>query len=931
MFMPRCIRLLSLFLLLPFFSLAQDGEPQTAIVRGHLVFNGGISAIATDVQVTIPGLQRLTTTDADGSFSFSRVPYGEYLIVFGGTQVRIDSIKIVVAAPVVDLKDIAVQAADGGNSMQSLQIPTLALEESDASNDDEGVQTQNVGGLLTASRDPFLSTAAFIFGPYRFQPRGYERNTQQVLINGSPMNDVETGDAFWSQWGGLNDVFRGRSNTYGLQPSEFTFGGVNGSVYFDATAASQRKQTRVTYSLSNRNYRNRLMLTKSSGLMANGWAYSVSLSRRWAQEGYIEGTFYDGYSYYAAVSKKIAAHTFNFTTFGAPTERGKMAPATQEAYDLAGSNFYNPNWGYQGGEKRNARVATSFQPVFMLNHEYSKGRRFRINTALTHQFGKIGDSRLDWFNGRDPRPDYYRYMPSVFALEGKDPAQADFLSRKQIDWDELYNDNYSNFENYHGTLGRRSIYVMGNDVDDISKWVGNTILEYVVNDHITLYGGATYINQKTESYRELMDLMGGDFYINENQFATDLLSGTALGAQNDLNNPFRIVKEGDKYFYNYYTYFNRALGWLQATFSYNKLDFFAAVNGGANSFQREGLYRNALFAEGNGSFGKGELQSFGLLGAKAGLTYKLTGRHFVFANGFYQTDAPTPDNTFISPRTRNYVVFNPQEQKTASVEGGYLMKSPKLNLRAVGYATTVTDATEIKRFFLEGNSNAFVNYVLEGVDMRFMGTELAAEIKVNPTLAVTGVASVGQAIYTSNPNVSLFSDLVIDSLNNGGFDYTETSYLKNHFVSNGPQHAYSLGLNYRSPKYWYVNLAGSYFDHNYVDVAAPRRTRKAAAAFEPGSENYIGLLSQEKFKPAFTLDLFAGYSILMSKYFRQLPRNTFVYINVGVSNLLDNREIRTGGFENLRADYKFFSLDRFQSKYFYAYGRNFFINLSVKI
>src|SRR5690606_41720279 len=116
------------------------------------------------------------------------------------------------------------------------------------SQDDDGGSNTATSGLLTASRDPFLNTAAFVFGAYRFQPRGYDRNSQLIQINGVEMNDVETGDAYWSQWGGLNDVFRNRNNIYGLQASGYTFGHLNGSVFFDITAANQRKQTRITYS-----------------------------------------------------------------------------------------------------------------------------------------------------------------------------------------------------------------------------------------------------------------------------------------------------------------------------------------------------------------------------------------------------------------------------------------------------------------------------------------------------------------------------------------------------------------------------------------------------------------------------------------------------------------------------------------------------------
>lgn len=920
-------------------------QAQTALVKGHLV-NNATQAPAPEVPVSIPYLKMLTVTDGDGNFVLSQVAYGTHRLVIGGGSTKQDTISINVATDVVDLGTLNLTPNDAATSQQSINIPTIALEESDVSGDDEGGKTQNVSGLLTASRDPFLNTAAFVFGPYRFQPRGYDRNSQQVLINGAPMNDVETNDAYWSQWGGLNDVFRSRSNTYGLQPSEYAFGGINGTVAFDATAANQRKQTRLTYSMANRNYRNRLMVTQSSGLMANGWAYSVSLSKRWANEGYIDGTFYDGYSYYAGISKRIKDnHTVSLTAFGAPTRRGKSAPATQEAYDLGGSNFYNPNWGYQNGEKRNAKVANSHQPVFLLNYEYALSSKMRWNTTLGYQFGKNANSTLDWYNAGDPRPDYYKNLPSYF-LYGENPPDPERAAavlenlrqhpeRFQIEWDDLYQQNQMNREEIRnpdgsgsGQFGRRSLYVIGNDVDQINKFVFNTNLERVMNEHITLYTGVSFIRQRTESYRELEDLMGGDFYVNLNQFSERDNSGNTAAAQYDLDNPYRIIREGDKYNYDYINHFNKAWWWGQATFTYNKVDFFLAANFGINSFDREGLYRNGVFPE--SSFGKSKMQNFTIYGAKGGVTYKLNGRHYLFLNGGIAQDAPTVENTFVSPRSRNTIIDNSTEQKSYTAEGGYLMKAPRVNIRAVGYVTDVKDAVDKKRYYNEGlGANTFVNYMMEGVDMRFIGTELAAEVKINPEFSVMGVAAIGQAFYTSNPRGTSYTENTIDTNGLGGKSVTETTYIKNHYVAVGPQSAYTAGLNYRSKHYWYANVNFNFFDRNYVDIAPNRRTDMTVDGKPVGSADWRALMEQEKLPSVFTVDLFGGKSFMLSKISKKIPRSTFLYINAGISNLLDNKEVVTGGFEQLRG-VEASRVTLFPTKYFYGYGRNFFVNLSLK-
>mgnify|MGYP000656171560 CR=1 FL=1 len=403
--------------LIALFSIVVSTLAQNKAMLKGIVVNQQNQLPISDAQISLLENKLITSSDAAGAFNFNNVRYGKQTLKISGNNIVSFQIDIEINKAKVDLGAIAVKINEAIASGAQLNIPVISLDDNTLSTDDDGTKTQQVSGLLSASKDPFINAAAYTFGTYRFQMRGYDRNQQTVLINGAPMNDVETGDAYWGQWGGLNDVFKSRSNTYGLQNSDYTFGGLNGSTIFDASAAGQRKQTKISYSLTNRSYRNRLMFTQSSGLMANGFAYSISLSKRWAQEGYVAGTFYDAYSYYIGISKKLKKSTFNLISFGAPTRRGKAAPAVQEAYDLAGTNFYNPNWGYQNGEKRNAKVANSFQPAFIANWDFNPNSTFHLSTTLSYQFGKNENSTLDWYNGQDPRPDYYRKLPSYYATE----------------------------------------------------------------------------------------------------------------------------------------------------------------------------------------------------------------------------------------------------------------------------------------------------------------------------------------------------------------------------------------------------------------------------------------------------------------------------------------------------------------------------------
>jgi hypothetical protein len=674
------------------------------------------------------------------------------------------------------------------------------------------------------------------------------------------------------------------------------------------------------------------MFTKSSGLNSHGWAYSISVSKRWAKEGYVAGTFYDGYSYYAGLSKQLKSgkHEINLITFGAPTRRGKAAPVTQEAVEITGNKFYNPNWGYQNGERRNAKVVDNFQPVTLLSYEYRPSNTLRWETSIGYHFGKNKNSALDYYNGTSPRPDYYRYMPSYYMLNGLNPALARFNDHQQIEWDELYNVNYSNYDSVkyvNGVIGntaygRRAVFVLYNDVDDIRKWSFNSNMEKVINGHLRLAGGVQLISQRNESYRELADLLGGDYYLNLNQFAKDASGQSLTYNQYDINTPNRMVKEGEKYNYDYIIHFTKGSIWGQIVSSFNRADLFLSARLGHTEFVRDGLYRNGLFP--NASYGKGDVQRFTTFDVKGGLTYKIDGRNFLLLNAFLAQDAPTVENTYISPRTRSYAVPDPTVEKMATMEAGYLMRTPKYNIRAVAYATDVKDAVELRRYYSDF-SNSFVSYAMAGLNSRHTGIELAAEVKVTPTLAATGVAALCQTFYTDNPSfVGLYGDN-----DSSTAPVARQVYIKNYYMAVGPQSAYTFGLNYRSRKFWYANANFNYFDRNYISISPDQRSADAIAGVPVGSELYQAILGQQALPSVFTVDVSAGTSILLSKYWKGLPRSSFLYVSLGVSNLLD-AEVRTGGFEQLRYDFENVNPGKFGNKYFYGYGRNFFLNLSLK-
>lgn len=905
--------------------------------HGYARLSGKIEAdsgkAAAGILLQLPAQKMMTATAPDGSFVFYKVKSGrqQLLILHDDPGDPGDTLLIDAGPYDTDLGILHTSRSVRAGAGADVAMPVTGLDGSDFS-EEEGTGDQSISGVLNAARDPLLSAAAFTFGSLRYQLRGYTRDQLEVYLNGLLMNDVESGMAFFSQWGGLNDVFREQTTTFGLQPAEEGTGGLSGLTAINAAASGQRRQTRFTYSLSNRSYRHRLMATHSTGLMPSGWAFTVSIGRRWAREGYIDGTFYNSYSGFLALSRKLGAKGFlHMVAFAAPAQRGKAMPATQEAMDLAGSNFYNPNWGYQDGRKRNARINRSFQPFGLLQYEYGQGTATGLSITAAYQAGYNGNTALDWYNARDPRPDYYGYLPS-YHLNGRNgpdyaraaAVQAQWLqdpATGQVDWGRLYEVNRHNPAVVNGVYGLRSLYVIGEDREDTRRFSLAASIRRTLSEHIMLYGGLSASQQRTENYRLMADLLGGDFYVDLNQFAERSYAGNGQLNQSDLNHPDRLVKTGERYSYNYIARFSKACAWLQSILQYNRIDAFLSLRVSRDAFGREGLYRSGVYP--HESSGRSETQLFYTWLAKGGITYKINGRHYIFLNVLGQTSPPAFDHTFIAPRNRNLVAEDPRPEKIRSAEGGYLLRAPALSGRLSLFATDIRDAARIMRFYYDGYAT-FVNYVLRGVDIRHLGGELAMQAKLSPSLSATAVLTWTQVFYNARPEGSIYRDN--DTSTRVG---KSVLYLKDYNVAAGPQTAATFGFSYRPAQNWFASLNFSFLDRNYVDVNPSRLTQEAFDLLEPGSPQWRAVMGQEQLPPVFTIDLFTGRSFLLSRKWKWLPRNTFLYVNVGINNLLNNKNIRTGGFEQMRYDENG-NTGRFPPKYFYGYGLNYFINVSLK-
>lgn len=791
-------------------------------------------------------------------------------------------------------------------------------------------QSQDISGLLQSSKDVYTSTAGFNFSAARFRLRGYSSENTNILMGGIPASDPESGWTIWSYWGGLNDITRYPETKMGISSSHSTFGGIGGYSSISLRASEKRKGHRFSYASTNRTYTNRAMYTYSSGWKKD-WAFTVSGSARWANEGYVEGTSYSGGSYFLAVERRINKnHTINLAGFGAPTVQGRRGIAVQEVDSLTGNNFYNPYWGYQttpdgDSVKRNARMRDNHKPYIVLTDYLTIDDKSKLTTSVYAVFGRTSNTNLNWYDAADPRPDYYKKLPSYYTSRAEyDEADAvaynwqNNTSTSQLNWDQMYFANGKNLytvENVNGTekdsTGNRSKYIVEEYRVDPRRFGINSVYNRKIDEKKYLSAGVSAYTHTSRNYRLMTDLLGGDFWVDVDQFAERDFSNDSV-AQNDLSTLNKLIKEGDVFGYDYNIHVNKADAFGQMNLKLRKIDAYAGATVSYTSFWRTGNVQNGRFPE--ESEGDSEKNNFFNYGIKAGAVYKITGRHHITGNLAYLTRAPFSRNAFISPRTRDQIIDNLTSTKIMSGDLSYIVRYPTLKIRATGYYTKMDDQVWARSFYHD-DFRTFVNYMMTNVDQLFTGIEFGLEKTIAGAYVIQAAATTSQSLYNSRPNATITRDNSEEVIAEN-----RTIYLKNYRIGGMPQTAASIGFKYNAPKYWYVGTNFNYFADIYLDPNPDRRTEEALAGYVDTDPQIDEIIDQEKLENGYTLNLYGGKSWKIRK------NNSFIRLNVNVNNLLNNTSFQTGGYEQLRYDVT--QINKFPPKYGYMYGLTYFAMVS---
>ena len=796
------------------------------------------------------------------------------------------------------------------------------------------------GGILQSRRTVFLEAVSFQFSSAFFSQRGMHRKHQPVYINGLKMEDLDRGVAPWSHWGGLNDIMnRGQLVDYGLASRGDHFGGLLGSIAFDLRPSNFRKGLKFSQAFSNRTYRLRSMLSFHRPL-GKSWAISGLTSFRHGRQGFQQGTPYTALGGFIALEKRGKGKNSTWITLWyTPVERGRAAPLTQEVFQLMG-NQYNPYWGIDQGKPRNARQHRAQFPYLLVNKtiQFSSKALLQLNGAYVK--GEQGDSRLLYTGvrpltmgfvggGRNPDPTYYQNLPSYFLRDDASPdilgayyARNALAETGQIHWDDLRIANTSISDDF----ARYAVY---EDVKQLEKRQVNMQLLFDPRAD-TFWNTQLSFRQILANYfAQPTDLLGGRWWYDIDPYAVE-----SEAQQNDLNRTTATVEVNAPFQYNYSIHTQEAAINSLWSKQWKGVRLFFGGNYQMRTYQREGRFKNGAFP--STSFGPGEQIAFQTWSAKAGAEISLSPRHqLLFYGGQFQRP---PDLRSVYPNPRESHQFIPAlvPEESSGLTLAYRWQGQRSDLSLKGYWIVQEKVNEVSFYFADGvggDEAFFVQEVLQGKASLLQGAELGFKHRFAEVLDLKIAAAYGKHQYANSPNVLLYtvpSATAIEAGFDQGFNSLGPSNLKGYYLANGPQQAYSLGLQYNDPDYWRINITGNYFSHAYLQPNPLRRTvffltdAIGLPLRNYRNENYKALLQQERFPAVFVLNATAGKSWKINRH--------FTGFFMSFQNLL-NATYKTGGFEQGRnANYLQALEDHqrntpiFGPKYWWSSGPTYFIS-----
>nr|WP_320117986.1 carboxypeptidase-like regulatory domain-containing protein [uncultured Marinifilum sp.] len=771
-------------------------------VKG-VVVDGESGESLPGASIVVPGTTAGTVSGFDGSFAFqlpdgaskivvSFVGFLDKEIALSGAQ---DLGKIKLESDAVGLNEVSVMASIVTDRQTPVSVSTVSTDVIE-----NKLGTQEFPEILKSTPSIYTSKEGGGFGDATVYVRGFDSNNVGVLINGIPVNDMESGKVYWSNWAGLSDVTRTMQVQRGLGASKLGLSSVGGTINVLLKSSDAKKGGVVKTSVAN-DGRKKQLFSVSTGLMDNGWAVTLLGSHTYGSM-WAKGTEFDAWAYYANISKKInEKHSLAFMITGAPqwhNQRGNKH-TIQQYRDHKDEFKYNSDYGIRDGKEYGGAYGYNYyhKPQAQLNHYWNIDDKTNLTTSLYASIGSGGGRRIDG--------DQKKWL-GVDRYSGADYDETMRTGDGLLDFD--------------GAAARNATYVaegsqaiIGNSVNN-HTWVGllSTMTKNI--DNLKLTAGFDGRYYKGEHYKEVDDLLGGKFFLDDS---------------NDNRDPNTKLKKDDKY-----SYYNDGKVLYTGLFGQGE---YVADN--YSAFLSAAISRKAYKRIDYFNYLPGEQESdwedFFPWNVKAGFNYKINSIHNVFVNGGYVQRTPYFSNVFLN--YTNEVNEDVKYEKIITAELGYGYTTKNFDAKVTAYYTNWIDKGLVMS--LQGQTAN-----ISGLNQLHKGIEIEANYKPSKKLSVRGMISIGDWTYEDDVNFNLYDDnnVLIDEFN---------AYISDVHVGNSAQLTGALEVSYEVLPKLRVGVDYLYNGKHYADFDPTNRTNGAedrVDSWEMPDVNLIDMSFNYKFK-----------------------------------------------------------------------------------
>jgi outer membrane cobalamin receptor len=859
------------------------------LVVSTVFSQGKITGTVTDGQsplaganVAIKGAKTSASTGFDGKFTISVAENaGQLTISYIGFENQ--TVKFTGSANgLTDLGDIIL--VSNSNELSEIVVKStvvdiaksrktpVAVSTIKAIEIQDKLGTQEFPEILKNTPSVYATKAGGGFGDSRINIRGFSQENVAVMVNGMPVNDMENGRVFWSNWAGLSDVTSAMQVQRGLGSSKLAIASVGGTINVITKSSDRKEGGSISSGFGNANYL-KTQASYSTGRLENGLSASVLYSHTFG-DGYIDGTEFVGDNYFIALGyiTKDNKHDFQFTFTGAPQwHNQRTSSITIETYQKYGSvdnpnTRYNSDWGYLNGEEFNMRRNFYHKPIGSFNWDYKINETSKLSTVLYGSWGRGGGtSGTGGIRGLN-------YLNAAFRT-------ADGL----VDFEKIQAYNSGSTVMINGVARTRSktngLYLNSSATGNTAATASFTGISRIssVNSH-DWYGGVVNFNKKfTQNltwdlgidartytgihYQNLNNLLGADAYFDNNDKNNPNRILTNTYTVSPSGNPFSNATGGDKINFNN----DGNVRWYGAftQLEYSKDNLTAFIQGAVS---QQGFKRVDYFKY-LSSDALSSTDYENILGGnvKGGVNYNINEQHNVFANAGYYSKQPFFNAVY--PNNASLVNGNLTNEKITGVEAGYGFRSSIFTANVNLYYTNWADRYQRQNDADVANPGGYYDFT--GITEVHSGAEFEGNVRVTDKFKVNAMFSYGIWEYKGN-SISNRYDVNNTPIAGGT---TTTLYLDKVKVGDAAQMTASLGASYEVLTRVFLDANYNFNDNLY-------------AAISPGNFTKADNKGSLQLPSYGLLDAGFSYKMLVGA-----NKNKSVNFRINVNNVLDETYI----------------------------------------